>query len=75
MANIPLFKSWKDCVAFIVMNITGAPLTWIALGIIVGWWTLPICLGVMFISWHIWKYYGHHMDAKLRIKPRISFVK
>ena len=67
------FKNKKELIAFIVMNIAGAPITWIALGILINWWWALGSLTVMFISWMLWKRFGGHKDAKIR--PRISFGK
>ena len=75
MENRKLFKNWKEGLAFVIMNITGAPLTWIALGVLINWWWVIGCVAVFFISWSAWKHFGGHTDAKLRIRPRISFVK
>jgi hypothetical protein len=75
MENRKLFKNWKEGLAFVIMNITGAPLTWIALAVLINWWAVLGCVVVFFISWAAWKHFGGHKDAKLRIRPRISFVK
>lgn len=66
------FKNKKELIAFIVMNIAGAPFTWIAVWVFLNWYGLVGCLAIFYASYKIWKHFGNH-KSKLYFSPSFTF--
>ena len=67
------FKNKKELTLFILMNILGAPFTWIAAYVYFQWLGLVGCLFLFWVSYKAFKYYGGHKHAKLCFNPTFTF--
>ena len=66
-------KSKVEWILFILMNILGAPFTWVVLGVLINWYIALASIGLFFITYLMWKKI-YHPEIKLKIKPRITYA-
>lgn len=67
------FKNKKELIAFICLNVFGAPFTWIAAYVLLSWYGVVGCIIMFYLCYKLWKHFGKNYDAKLSINPGFSF--
>ena len=73
MKDYILPKTILGWILYILMNLLAAPLTWIALGVLINWWWTAGSIVLFFPVWFAWNKLCEP-NAKLIFKPRIRIV-
>jgi len=66
------FKTKKELIAFISMNLFGAPFTWIAAYAFLETYGIALCVLLFLGSLFLWKRWGNKKEARLLFSPKIK---